>query len=184
MRSAWLAVVVVAGGLLTGCSPPATVASTAGEQVGIPSDEPRTEFGRQVLEDGVVTRDEYEGSVDALLRCGSDRGQEFTAERKHGLYVFSAEGAAGDEAFQACMAEDIRTIQAEFHEQYTDPQGRGEVVVAECLVRDGSLPSDYTYESSSFARDIEERLRDPEEGGAFSQEYEKCSYNPQGHPFP
>jgi hypothetical protein len=198
-RGAWVATLLGAVAVLYACGsvsnppPPPSAAETLTTETPAAEDawsskaveesrKARTTFGRTSLQDGIVTRAEYEQSVRALMECGKSNGQPIEADLHYGLYVFSAHGAAGSAVFEACVEGDIGAVQSIYYGQFTDPQNRGQIVTSECLVRLGVLPAGYHFQESTFETDVDRILQGAPTTSSLHQNYEKCMYNPLDRP--
>jgi len=137
-----------------------------------------TTFGRAALEDGVVTRAEYEQSISVLVACGASKGHVINKVLRYGLYTFSTAGKEGDTAFRECTAGDVGTVQSIYFGEFADPEGRGQVVTAECLIRKGILPVGYRFAEATFNADMDGLLKSSAEESRARQAYEMCEYNP------
>ena len=192
-RGAWLATLLGLAPLVAACdstsvqpaaavAQPAPASETWASKAVKDAATAQTAFGRTALTDGVVTRDEYEKSVRALIACGKSRGQTISAVLHYGLYVFSAPGDDGNAAFQACVEGDIGKVQGIYYGQFTDPDNRGEIVTSECLVRLGFLPHDYRFRQPTFDTDVDKILDAAPADSPAHQIYERCMYNPLDRP--
>ncbi len=107
---------------------------------------------RAVLEDGRITRAEYDAALQRFVACAADRGVTVTLEEAYGLYTFSTVGDA-TEVLDACSPH-VETIAALYGRMLTNPDNRDmDEVVVECLRRAEVVSRDYTAETWVADRD-------------------------------
>lgn len=129
---------------------------------------------RDALEDGVVSRAEYEAAYQRFVSCAHDRGVEVTLEDSYGLYTYSTVGPGSDEVVSACTPV-VETIAAFYADMLTNPSRTDPLdLSAACLRRAGVVDRDYDAEqlSSDLAAGT----------GPFaepSSSVDRCMINPQ-----
>lgn len=134
-----------------------------------------SDFEREVLADGVVTRAEYEEAVERYVECMADVGIKVTLIDQEGYYVYSFAQTPGlDAADIECMRGTTLLVSG----LYTDPlknpgnDDYDEIVVA-CLKRAGVVDERYT--ATQFASDsVDHTLPVDDEDPALS----RCMANP------
>lgn len=114
-----------------------------------------SDFEREALEDGELTRAEYEEAVQRFVGCAADRGVELTAKRQGALYIYQMRTDAENDAVAAeCSVGTTQLIEALYGDLVANPaNGDFDQLVVDCLVRSGLAPSDYTKERFLAERD-------------------------------
>lgn len=145
------------GRLLASCLTVVVLASCA---TAAPDDDPyqiryeealraaTSDFERAVLEDGEITRAEYEEAVERYVSCMADAGVEVGLHEQGGYYTYSAAAASGFDATHDRCAEGTTLLVAGLYvDQLTNPgaEDYDELIVA-CLIRAGLVDPDYTAE--------------------------------------
>lgn len=104
-----------------------------------------TDFQREVLADGQITRDEYAEATDRYVQCMDDRGFDVEISDNDGLngYAFREEPgieAASDECFV-----ELIPIEALYGSTFGNPDNRPpSELYAECFVRHGFAEPGFT----------------------------------------
>ena len=106
-----------------------------------------SEFQRGVLEDHIITREEYDEASSLFLRCLEDKGYNVSREWQNAYYIYAVSpgGSGADAAHQECVTEYLDPIEPLFIATTTNPENKpwNEAVV-ECLVRIGAAPAGFT----------------------------------------
>lgn len=112
-----------------------------------------SDFEREALADGRITRAEYEEATQRFVDCMNDRGVSTTREEQFatGVYQYAVSGSS-DAVWDECEAGTTRIVADIYTSYLVDPEQRGPgVEAAECLQRQGLLPAD--YEMANAAED-------------------------------
>lgn len=107
-----------------------------------------SDFEREVLADGNVTRAEYEEAVHRFTGCMEDSGNHVTLIDQGGYYVYEyRQGAGAEEAFERCAEGTTRLIESLYHSLVANPENQDwdEVTLA-CLKREELAPQGMTLE--------------------------------------
>lgn len=105
-----------------------------------------SDFERAVLEDGEVTRSEYEEAVDQYVACMADAGIETGLHDEGGYYSYSFTKTPDLETTSDRCAEGTTLLVAGLYvDQLTNPgaEDYDELIVA-CLIRAGLAEADYS----------------------------------------
>lgn len=107
-----------------------------------------SEFERNVLADGDITRSEYEEAVERFVRCAADRGVAITPVKQGSRYSYEmATSADSDQVALDCSVGTTQQIESLYGELVSNPtNGDYDQLVADCLVRSGLAPEGYTKE--------------------------------------
>lgn len=110
--------------------------------------EATSDFERQVLEDGEITRAEYEEAVHRLVECARDRGTRVTPLEQDGLYTYEVPiSETSDRDMLECSEGTTQVVEALYGDVLRNPRNVDfEELVAECLVRSGLAPEGYDEE--------------------------------------
>ncbi len=108
-----------------------------------------SDFERQILADGVVSRAEYEEMFSRFSACMSAAGYtvNLTADT-YGRYTYSTEGKSGvSEADARCAKGTINPLAALYNDFAANPSGDDPSILrVACLKRHGIVPDSYTVE--------------------------------------
>jgi hypothetical protein len=104
-----------------------------------------SDFERSVLSDGMITRAEYEESVQRLVSCGKDRGITISPIAQGEVYNYSFPLTdTSDAVMTECSAGTTMVIETIYSNMVRNPaKGDYEALVASCLARSGLAPSGY-----------------------------------------
>lgn len=107
-----------------------------------------SEFEREVLADGTITRGEYEEAVDRYVTCMGDAGFDVTTVDQGGYFVYEMASAPGlDEADERCKVGRTLVIANLYIEQLTNPENVDyDVLTVDCFLRAGLVDETYTAE--------------------------------------
>ncbi|MGL5828007.1 MAG: hypothetical protein ACRC0L_00375 [Angustibacter sp.] len=117
-----------------------------------------SDFQREMLKDGVLTRTEYEEAINATAKCTSDRGFQLGRTLQNGVYMLSivASGAA-ERVLLECEKKYSSEVAMYFGDQLMNPDNRdGLELLVECLIHRKVLPPSYTVADyrREFANDF------------------------------
>lgn len=143
----------------------------------------RSEFERQVMSDGKITRREYEETVQRAVTCARDRGVEVNVITRYGINQYEV---IGDEegVFDQCSDTYLGVIEALYSSTVMNPQKEDIFdLTAECLRKSGLADESFTGED--FKSIVIPGGTDGSRGvsGAFpfdesDPRFEACSINP------
>jgi hypothetical protein len=136
-----------------------------------------TDFEREVLEDSVISRAEYEEAVNRFINCVKDKGLTISTQDQSGYYVYKSDQAPNlDEVQNACSRGTKTLIEPLYVERLRNP---GKIdsneIFASCLVKHGLVEGGYT--AADAKRDMENSFA----GAPFDQEDPRlvqCLANP------
>lgn len=136
-----------------------------------------TDFQRDVLADGVVTRAEYEEAVQRVVSCMADAGNQLDLHEQGGYYTFGVLAGPGvDEQFDRCMGETGGLVGL-YVDMFTNPDNlEFQDILTQCLKREGLLPDSVTADEfwDTFLGDGPGDLPFDRENSAFTA----CMANP------
>lgn len=138
-----------------------------------------SDLQRAILEDGQVSRAEYEEAVDAYVDCLNSRGVPAAKTLNSGGYYDYATQGQGDisSTMFSCATGTVADIDYLYTERLRNPQHLPEaVIMAACLVRKGEAPTGYSADdySADEAASFANAPFDADKSEAFSL----CSVNP------
>lgn len=111
-------------------------------------DQATSQFERDALEDGEVTRAEYEEAVSRFVVCMADRGHDVEATPQGIAFVYSVAGTSGvDDAFDKCSIGTTAVLEPAYVDTQRNPEGvdSNELVLA-CLQREQLLDESISVE--------------------------------------
>jgi hypothetical protein len=136
-------------------------------------------FGRQVLRDGSISRDEYAQANNKIVECARAKGVTFNLEDRYGLVIFSSAGSYEADTLNECESGDLATIRSLYEGYYKDPRREGDAVYYRCLKKAGfSVPSTNPSNGGSVD-DLFDKLLDTSSPADFPR-VESCIYDPTG----
>jgi hypothetical protein len=136
-------------------------------------------FGRQVLRDGSISRDEYAQANNKVVECARAKGVTFNLEDRYGLVIFSSAGSYEADTLDECESGDLATIRSLYEGYYKDPRREGDAVYYRCLKKAGfSVPSTNPSNGGSVD-DLFDKLLDTSSSADFPR-VESCIYDPTG----
>lgn len=108
-----------------------------------------SDFQREVLADGIITKAEFDEAVQRYVTCMADKGVEVKPYDMGGGYYGYAVGSDSNDQFQrfsdACHEGATALIEDLYIQMLTNPSGGNiEDAVAECLVRKGLVDATFT----------------------------------------
>ena len=130
----------------SGCSSPDPVKKGPYfDEVVAASKAAKSDFERTVLSDGVITRAEYEESVQKLVACAEARGVTIAPERQGAMYVYSMRTSAiSDTVMTQCSVGTTQVIESLYSAMTRNPtKGDEDALVAACLARSGLAKPGY-----------------------------------------
>lgn len=106
----------------------------------------KSDFERSVLSDGVITRAEYEESVQKLVACAEARGVTIAPSRQGAMYVYEVRTSAiSDTVMTQCSVGTTQVIESFYSQMTRNPtKGDEDALVASCLARSGLAEAGYT----------------------------------------
>ncbi|MGD9959444.1 hypothetical protein [Nocardioides sp.] len=137
-----------------------------------------SDFEREVLSDGEVTRSEYEESVARYVKCANGQGVTINPVKQGDLYTYElGAGASAEKVADECSVGTTQKIEAFYGALVQNPtKGDMMQLIAACLSSSGLAPKGYDKaaftadsESGSFPFDAE----DPRFG--------ECHLDPASH---
>lgn len=117
------------------------------EEIQAAQESTDSDFQREVLADGVVTREEYDEAMQRYADCVSENGAAVTLEEQTGYYVYRIDGdpAAYDAAEAVCSPQTKSEIEPLFVNILMNPAKRDdEEMLAECMVQSGIVKAPFT----------------------------------------
>ena len=135
---------------------------------------------KSALQDGKITRAEYDAAVQRYVACAADQGVTITPHEQDGLYNYEVVREPNTDAVIDSCTPVIQTIESLYSSMLKNPENRNmEDVIADCLKRAGLVPRDYTGEK--FASDMKAGT------GLFGSQsldpaVSRCLNNPQATP--
>lgn len=163
------AVVSICGAfVLSGCGSEETVdpANPYAEEIRHSQEEASSEFEREVLKDGEVSREEYVEALDRYVSCIQEQGSSVALVESAGIFVYSITGSIDlyDSVADGCSKGNKHLIEPLYVEILADPQKKGyDQVTAECMVALGIVDDSFT--GTDFAelwgREEREEANDP-----------------------
>lgn len=145
----WVAVVVMA---VAACGSEDVEAGAGGPyraQIVQARQQAASDFQRDVLADGTITKAEYDEAVNRYVQCLGDKGVAVTAADNGGGYYQYAVASGQDAKFQQwsdpCAKGTTDLIEDLYIQMLTNPSG-GDIddAVAACLVRKGLVDKSFT----------------------------------------
>ncbi len=153
-RTGTLGAAALLGITLTGCSNEQPVSrGPYFDQIIAASNEAKSDFERQVLSDGTITRAEYEEAVQKLVACAATRGVVVSPVSKGATYSYEVKTSeVSDAAMRQCSVGTTQVIESLYGEIAKNPtKADYEALIAACLARSGLAPAGYT--KSQYLRD-------------------------------
>ncbi|GIF10103.1 hypothetical protein [Actinoplanes teichomyceticus] len=108
----------------------------------------KTDFERQVLADGAVTKAEFDEAVQRYVKCAKDRGVEIEPIAVGGYYNYRTVKSDESEAVSTeCGTGTTRLIEPLYVDRLMNPEKKDmdELTLA-CLRKNGVVPDGYTVE--------------------------------------
>lgn len=137
-----------AAGVLAGCTSPVSQDDSEpyAAEFEAAVDAATSNFERNVLEDGEITRSEFDEAVHNYLACLRNIGIDVTAERQGDYYIYGTTDNDGYEAsHDACAVGTTAVIEPLYVSMMSNPEnGDLYTLRARCLVKSGAAPEDYT----------------------------------------
>ena len=98
---------------------------------------------KSALEDGKITRAEYDAAVQWYVACAADQGVTITPHEQDGLYNYEVVREPNTDAVIDSCTPVIQTIESLYSSMLKYPENRNmEDVIADCLKRAGLVPRD------------------------------------------
>lgn len=147
-----------------------------------------SDFEREVLADGVISRAEYDEAANRYNTCLKDQGIQAGLEDQFGFWVtvvsrnVSVSDTALDAAIDRCRSGTIEFIEPMFYDLTRNPDRVDErELFVECAKRTGLAPASFTLEDWNAASRIDSqvdfsKLPFTDEDERFHQ----CMMNPSG----
>ncbi|MGL5828211.1 MAG: hypothetical protein ACRC0L_01420 [Angustibacter sp.] len=148
-RAATAISLAISGGVLAGCSAakePELPRSKYYSDILQAAKTTDSDFQRVMLEDGVVTRAEYEEAMTATGNCMSKRGYELGKTLQDGIYILSIVASdAAEKALDQCTAQYSGEVAGFFQGQVSNPERRDFIEdLVSCLIHSKVAPPSYT----------------------------------------
>ncbi|MFJ6678614.1 hypothetical protein ACIQLK_05720 [Microbacterium sp. NPDC091382] len=148
-RLAIMAVLVgVAVGLVSCTGPQQNLATGPyADLIAQARDQATSQFERDVLADGEITRAEYEEAIQRFVTCVADEGATVKPQDQAGYYVYAIEGdvALYDKAADKCAPGTKALIEGLYVDMLTNPNNRDyDELIAECFVKAGLVAAPFT----------------------------------------
>lgn len=143
-------VFAVGASIIAGCAAESPAATTGAwddriEEVHLNA---TTDFEREILSDGIITRAEYEEINRGLVTCMSDAGYQLTLIEQGGYYVYSV--PYSDEAnatLMHCQDAGGAILAGLYVDMLTNPNNIDhDELMLQCLKREGLLPETFTVD--------------------------------------
>ncbi len=179
--------------LATVCALTLALAACSPSEVAISEDNPykedfdlalqnaTSEFEREVLKDGVITKAEYDEAMNRYVDCVRDHGISISSTDDYGMHTFAVSGdldAYENEVEPLCSTGLTIHIAPMYYDITRDPQRRGILkVAAECLVRSGQVEAPFTGEDV-FNLSTSETLDPLSQQVVTSEDFYRCLMNP------
>lgn len=115
-------------------------------QIKAAANDADSQFARDVLKDGVITRAEYQEAEDRYLACLRDAGINAALEDQSGYYVLSLPTSDADRPeIETCRRGTTNLIEPLYHDMLTNPDKIDPSEnILNCMKRKGmKLPSGY-----------------------------------------
>jgi len=139
----------------------------------------QSSFGRQVLADGSISRQEYAQANDRVVECARSKGVTFNLENRYGLVIFSSAGSNEAATLDLCESGDLAIIRSLYDEHYKDPRREGDAVYVRCLQKAGFGASQVRPPQGGTIDDVFDRLLDQSSRAEYPK-VESCIYDPTG----
>jgi hypothetical protein len=178
------AAVVVALMAVAGCSaaPDVLTVSPSGpyaDRIRELEDEIVSDFERQVLADGLVTRDEYEEAHALLRRCVEDGGGSLQLHPdEHGFHTYEVD-ARSEQLFLSCEPGTTGVVAGLYRDMTVNPEDADFLdLVRDCMAAAGTVDRATTVEEfrSAFFGEGATALEEPE----VAEQFDACFGDPLG----
>lgn len=168
----------LATAVLVGCSAAETEANPFEARFEEARTQATTDFERDILEDGEITRAEYDEAVNRFIECMEAQSIKISAVEQSGYYVFSTTSASSayEAADPQCRPGTIDVIEALYVDMTMNPENRPyNEVMRECLIARGLVDEDFT------TKDLNDEMS---RGGELTttEEFTTCLENPSLRP--
>lgn len=142
-----------------------------------------SDFQREVLADGVITKAEFDEAVQRYVKCMADKGVDATPYDMGGGYYGYAVSSDSNDQFQrfsdACHEGTTALIEDLYIQMLTNPSGGNiDDAIAACLIRKGLVDATFTgaelrrlYSADPRGKNMPFDTNDPEARA--------CTINPQ-----
>ena len=132
----------------------------------------------KVVEDGEITRREYEQLAAALTTGAGQPHTNFMIHESNGLFTFEVVGDASNDAVQKCLSDGTGEAMALYSSWFTDPLKQGPIVTFRCLRTKGLLADLPAFDAQGFDTAVEKLLA--QDDVSVHAAVEACEYNPMG----
>lgn len=109
-----------------------------------------SQFEKDALADGEISRAEYEEAMQRYVACIADNGSNVELEDQTGYYIYVISGDTDlyDRVADGCREGTIRFIETLFVETFTNPQNMDfDELTAQCMVALGVVNPPFTKEN-------------------------------------
>ncbi len=137
-----------------------------------------SDFERQVLKDGLITRQEYEEAVNRFLDCMKKSGYPMGKVDNYGIYNYQISGNSGAEgpSMDKCHQDTIIKIEPLYVDKHMNPLKQDlHELIAKCLIRKKIAPPDYSKEK--YLADVKKNMK----GSVVDDtdpKFAECSFTP------
>lgn len=129
-----------------------------------------SDFERDILNDGEITRAEYDEAIDRYLSCMEDAGVRVGTEDMGGYYQYSVAGPSSDydRHDPDCRRGTIQSIEPVYVAIVRNPNNEDlNELLVRCLKAKGLVPEDFTAQDLREEREAGEVVSyDPEDPAA------------------
>lgn len=159
---------VCAALVLSGCGSDETVdpANPYAEEMLRAQSQATSDFEKEALKDGAVSREEYIEALDRYATCIRDKGAQVALVEASGIFVYEISGAVDfyDSVADGCDKGTKGLIEPLYVDILADPQKKGiDAAIAECMVAMGAVDSSFTAADfvELMEREEAEQANDP-----------------------
>lgn len=146
VRTLLCVLTTVIAGMGAGCSAPSPTSDPYAEDFRQAKELATSDFERVVLEDGKVTRSEYEEAMQRYVSCISDSGSSVTLKEQGGYYVYQVSGDIEhyDQISEICARGTTALIEPLYVDVLTNPDKLDpDEALARCYVAAGLVEAPF-----------------------------------------
>lgn len=145
-----ISVLAVVASMLTGCAVSSSTDNhgTQDDRIEEARLNASTDFEREILTDGVITRAEYDEINQGLVTCMSDAGHILTLVEQGDYHIYSIQYSDESEAaLMRCQDAGGAVLAGLYVDMVTNPNNIDpDDLMLQCLKREGLLPEAFTVE--------------------------------------
>ncbi len=140
-----------------------------------------SEFEREVLKDGVITKAEYDEATTRYVDCVKENGISIATKEEYGIHMYAISGdleAYENEIDHLCSTGTTLEIAALYNDTTMNPYG-GDVneLSAQCLIRSGLVEAPFT--AADFKdMELSDTLDPKREEIRSSEDFYRCQLSP------